>query len=133
LVRGADGGTAKATEAVSRAVDLEAARHGAVSFPLSVHALRAWVTRRGGAALHPSHTPRYLHIAGFLLGTRARGWRHTRLAYEKAMASGGPDALYRERRDLSTMAEPSPPRALVSLMRRCGPDPRVAAECVRPL
>ena len=133
LVLAADRGTAEAAEAVSRAVDLGAARHGAVSFPVSFHALRAWVTRRGGAALRPSHAHRHLHIAGFVLGPRARAWRHTRLAYEKAMASGGPDARYRERRDLSTMTEPRPPRALMSLMRRCGPDPRVVAECVRPL
>ena len=133
LVLVADRGTAERAEAVSHAVDLDLARHGAVSFPVSLHAIRAWVNRRGGAALHPSHAHRPLHIAGFLLGARARAWRHTRLAYEKVMACDGPDALYRERRDISTMAEPRPPRALVSLMRRCGPDPRVVAECVRPL
>src|SRR5205807_491603 len=50
-----------------------------------------------------------------------------------ALAGGGPDALYRERRSLSAGAEQLPLRALVSLMRRCGPDPRVVAECVRPM
>jgi len=133
LVLAADRGTAEAAEAVSGAVDLEAARHGALSFPVSFHALRRWVIRRGGAALRPPHAHRHLYVGGFVLGPRARAWRHTRLAYEKAMASGGPDARYGERRDLSTMAEPRPPRALMALIRRCGPDPRVVAECVRPL
>jgi len=47
LVLVADRGSVAAAEAVTTARDLEAARHGALSFPLSFHALRRWVIRRG--------------------------------------------------------------------------------------
>ncbi len=133
LVLAADRGTARASDAVTRAVDLEAARHGALSFPVSFHALQAWLTRQGGMSLRPSRAHRHVHVAAFLLGPRGRAWRATRRAYAKAVAGGGPDALYAARRDLATRTRPLAPRALLSLMRRCGPDPRVVAECVRPL
>jgi hypothetical protein len=133
LVLAADRGTARASDAVTRAVDLEAARHGALSFPVSFHALRAWLTRRGGVPLRPPHAHRHVHVAAFLLGPRGRAWRATRRAYAKAVAGGGPDALYAARRDLATRVRPLSPRALLSLMRSGGPDPRVVAECVRPL
>jgi tetratricopeptide (TPR) repeat protein len=132
LVLAADRGTTKAADAVTDAVDLEAARHGAVSFPVSFHALRAWLARRGGEPLRPPRAHRHLHVAGFLLGPRVRAWRETRRTYETALARGGPDERYGTRRALAT-AEPRSPRALLSLIRRCGPDPRVLAECIRPL
>jgi tetratricopeptide (TPR) repeat protein len=49
------------------------------------------------------------------------------------MASGGPDALYGLRRALPAAEAPASAADLLSLMRRCGPDPRVVAECLRPL
>jgi tetratricopeptide (TPR) repeat protein len=49
------------------------------------------------------------------------------------MAGGGPDALYGLRRELAMGPGKPLPSALLSLMRRCGPDPRVVAECIRPL
>ena len=105
-------------------------RHGAVSFPVSFTALTAWTLERGGQALHPPRRPRHIDIAGFVMG--ARGPRISR-AYEHALAAGGPDALYGERRRLAGRASPVDPSALLSLIRRSGHDPRVVAECVRPI
>jgi tetratricopeptide (TPR) repeat protein len=133
LVLAADRGTGEAAEAVTTARDLELARHGAVSFPVNFHALRAWLTRRGGTPLRPPHAHRHLHVAGFLLGAPGRTWDETEVAYAKAIAGAGPDELYSLRRGLATVDEPLPPTALVSLIRLCGYDPRVVAECVRPL
>ena len=130
LVLAADRGTATAAEAITHAPDLGAARYGALSFPVSFHALASWVANYGGVSMRPRHTPRHIHVAAFLLGTG--GWRATRRAHATAMAHGGPDALYHARRALSIATAP-PMRALVSLMERSGPDPRVVAECLRPL
>jgi hypothetical protein len=129
LVLAADRGP---TNVVTNAVDLEAARYGAVSFPVSFQALRAWLIQRGGTPLRAPRAHRHLHVAGFLLGPRGRPWPETRRAYDKALASGEPDRLYRARRALAT-AQPRSPRAVLSFIRRCGPDPRVLAECIRPL
>jgi tetratricopeptide (TPR) repeat protein len=133
LVLAADRGTTGAADAVTRAADLAVARHGAVSFPLNFHALRAWVTRRGGWSLRPSHGHRHVHVAAFLLDAQGGTWPATHSAYEQAIASGGPDKLYALRRGLSAVAGQLRPPELLTLMRLCGPDPRVIAECIRPL
>jgi tetratricopeptide (TPR) repeat protein len=133
LILAADRGTTEAADAVIRAADLALARHGAVSFPVNFHAVGTWVTRRGGRALRPLHRHRHVHVAAFLLGAKGRAWPATRVAFEQAVARGGPDALYALRRGLSAVGGELPPPELLALMRRCGHDPRVAAECVRPL
>ena len=48
------------------------------------------------------------------------------------MARGGPDALYHRRRQLGASRRATL-RGLVDLVRASGPDPRVLAECLRPL
>ena len=132
LVLAADRGTTDAADARALGADLEIARHGSVSFPVNFHALRAWIAARGGRALRPSRRHRHVHLAGFMLGTSRRGWQATRSAFEQVTAAGGPDALYAIRRGLATVKQLRPTDFL-ALMRRCGPDPRVVAECVRPL
>jgi hypothetical protein len=131
LVLVADRGTRDEGAATTRAADLELGRHGALSFPVSFHALRRWTVRRGGVWLPSPRRSRHLQVAGFMLGRRRR-WIATRRAYAAALAAGEPDALYGERRALAGMASARLP-ALLSLMRRAGADPRVVAECVRPL
>lgn len=133
MVLAADRGTAEAGDAITRPVDLEMARHGSVSLPVNFHALRTWTTHRGGRALKPSHAHRHLHIAAFLLGTPANAWRETSLAYEDAIGSGGPEELYSLRRGLTPVGEQLGSAELLALIRLCGHDPRVVAECIRPL
>ena len=133
LVLAADRGTTEEAEAVVLGADLGLGRHGAVSFPVSFRALRAWVARRGGQALRPPPGHRHVHVAGFLLGSREHTWPETRLAYDKAVAGKGPDELYALRRRLSNGATQLRPPELIALMRLCGHDPRVVGECVRPL
>ena len=133
LVLAADRGTAEATDALMRPADLEMARHGSVSLPVNFHALRSWVTRRGGRALTPSQEHRHLYITGFLLGTPTNDWRATSLAYREAIGDGGPDELYTFRRGLTAIADQLGAAELVALIRLCGHDPRVVAECIRPL
>jgi hypothetical protein len=132
LVLVADRGSTTAAAAVTRAADLEAARHGALSFPVSFHALRAWLTRRGGTPLRSTRAHRHVHVAGFALTGERLAGRETRRAYATALAAGGPDALYHARRAL-TMSRRVTLRTVLALLRRGGPDPRVIAECVRPL
>jgi hypothetical protein len=131
LVLTADRGTAQPSEAVTQARDLELGRHGAVSFPVAFHALRALTARRGGFSLRPRVSHRHVHVAAFVLGTRTSG-PFTRAAFERYLAASGPDALYGERRRLASTPAVAL-RALRSLIRRVGPDPRAIAECVRPL
>jgi Tetratricopeptide repeat len=137
LVRGclfvlaADRGTAAPADALTRAPDLGMGRHGALSFPVSFHALRAWTMASGGVALRPRPGYRHLHLAGFLFG-EGNGWSGTRTAYDHALRSGTPDALYGKRRALATATTVRLSR-LRTLMEDCGPDPRVIAECVRGL
>ena len=133
LVLAADRGTAEAADALMRPADLEMARHGSVSLPVNFHALRSWVARRGGRALTPSQEHRHLYITGFLLGTPTNDWRATALAYREAIGDGGPDELYTFRRGLTAIADQLGAAELVALIRLCGHDPRVVAECIRPL
>ncbi|HYE92894.1 MAG TPA: SAM-dependent methyltransferase [Terriglobales bacterium] len=119
-----------AAPAHARALGL--GRHGAVSFPFSVPALRAWVAGCGGAPLRPPHRPRHVHVEGALIGEARSGRGAVRSAWRAVTARGGPDALYAERRRLASAATPSL-RTLLALLRRAGPDPRVIAECLRPL
>ena len=49
------------------------------------------------------------------------------------MRDGGPPALYAMRRALAAGGARLTPAALLGLMKRCGPDPRVVAECARSL
>jgi hypothetical protein len=132
LVLVADRGTEEEADAITPARDLGAARHGAISFPVDFAALRAWVARRGGRALRPPRLRLPLHVAGLLLGGRG-DWPATGRAYAAAMEDGGPATAYRLRRALAAGGGRATPAALLGLIGRCGPDPRVVAECVRPL
>jgi hypothetical protein len=107
-------------------------RHGAVSFPLDVSALHRWTQPHGGLALTASRRARHLAMAGLLRGRNRRGWTATRAAWRRAMARGGPDALYSRRRALATSPRPTL-RALLGLLVGSGHDPRVVAETLRPL
>jgi hypothetical protein len=133
LVLAADRGTADTADAVARPVNLELARHGSVSLPVNFHALRTWVTRRGGQAFRPAKKHRHLHVTALLLGTRARGWPETRAAYDDTIGNGGPDDLYSLRHRLTTAAARLGAAELLSLIRLCGYDARAMAECIRPL
>ena len=87
LVLAADRGTVDAADAVTRPVNLELARHGSISLPVNFHALRTWVTDRGGQALQPAretsppsrHGPAPGSAAGWLAGN-PRGVRARRSA-----------------------------------------------------
>jgi len=129
----ADRGTATAAEATALPVNLKLARHGSISLPVNFHALRTWVTSRGGRAFRPARTPRHLHVAAFVLGARAGGWPSTRAAYDEAIAHGGPDALYHLRHALTDTAERMSASQLLAVIRLSGDDARVMAECIRPL
>lgn len=120
-------------EPIDRAGELGLGRHGAVSFPVSFATLEAWTARRGGYSLRPPRRVRHVHVAGFVLGGRGARWANIRRAHTRALSGGGPDALYAERRRRGADRGAIRASGLVSLMRRCGPDPRVIAECVRPL
>ena len=133
LVLAADRGTTNATAALRLGADLDLARHGAVSFPVNFHAVRTWLTRRGGVSLRPPPHHRHVHVTGLLVGGSRRSWPATKRAYRAAVGRSGPDALYALRRGLPAVSDGRRAREIVSLMRRCGPDPRVVAECVRPL
>jgi hypothetical protein len=122
----------RAIDATAGSLDLGLARHGSLSFPVGFPALRAWVKRTGGRSLGPPRPQPLLHVEAFLLGRRHE-WPATRRAYARAMSGGGPAELYRERRALGADRGRRTTAALLALMRRCGPDPRVVAECVRPL
>ena len=132
LVLVADRGTGEAGGGVSGAPDLGMRWHGAPSLPVALQALRAWTSQRAGLSLRPRAPHRHVHVAAFALGRRQRRWTSTRKAYERALADGGPDALYAERRRLAT-GRPLDLAGLRALIQRCGPDPRAIAECVRPL
>ena len=116
--------------------ELGLGRHGAVSFPFSFPALRAWGIRHGGTSLRPSRHARHVHVEGLVVRKDGAAPR-TRAAWSRAMAGGGPDGIYAERRRLSMRVSAWSPRRLIGLMRRAGSDaggdPRVIAECVRPL
>ena len=116
-----------ATGALGRTLGLS--RHGAASLPVDFGALDAWAHARGGATLFRSRAHRHIYLSGFV--TTRRAWRATRAAGRRAVGPGGPDRLYAERRRLAT-ARPTLPR-LLRLIDRAGADPRVIAECVRPL
>jgi hypothetical protein len=107
-------------------------RHGAVSFPVDLAALRAWTGIRGGITLGPSRRADHLATTALLLDGRRREWTRTRTAWRRVMTGGGPDALYRRRRALASSRPPTR-RSLLALLRASGPDPRVVAECLRPL
>jgi SAM-dependent methyltransferase len=107
-------------------------RHGAVSFPVDLAALHAWTRWRGGATLRANRPAQHLATTALLLGRRRRRWRHTESAWRRALTGGGPDAIYHQRRRLASIRTP-PLRALLDLLRTSGPDPRVLAECLRPL
>ncbi len=133
LVLAADRGTTDAAEAIARPVNLELARHGSLSLPVNFHALRTWVTDRGGQAFHPAKKHRHLHVTALALGARPGGWPETRAAYEETIGHGGPDELYDLRHALTDTADRLGAAELLSMIRLSGNDARVMAECIRPL
>jgi hypothetical protein len=129
LVLTADRGTGTAVDAIRHDAELEIGRHGAVSFPVSFHALRAWTAARGGVSFRPRPGHRHLHLAGFLFGGDGPS---TRAAFDAALGTGTPDVLYSRRRALASASTVDLP-ALRALIEDAGPDPRVLAECARGL
>jgi tetratricopeptide (TPR) repeat protein len=133
LVLAADRGTSDAAEAIARPANLELARHGSLSLPVNFHALRTWVTHRGGQAFHPARKHRHLHVSALVLGARPGGWPETRAAYEETIGHGGPDQLYELRHALAGTADGLGAADLLAMIRLSGHDARVMAECIRPL
>jgi tetratricopeptide (TPR) repeat protein len=133
LVLAADRGTADAADAITRPVNLDLARHGSVSLPVNFHALRTWVADRGGHAFHPEKTHRHLHVTALVLGAHRGDWPQTRAAYAQSLGHGEPDELYDLRHALTDTADRLGAADLLSMIRLCGHDARVMAECIRPL
>jgi tetratricopeptide (TPR) repeat protein len=100
---------------------------------VNFHALRSWVAGRGGQAFHPTRKHRHLHVTALLLGARPGGWPQTRAAYEDTIGREGPDELYTLRHALTDTGDRLSAAELLSMIRLCGHDARVMAECIRPL
>lgn len=70
------------------------ARHGSVSLRVNFHAIGLLVERQAGLMLAHEHSHHSLAVCAFLLGHPAGGYAETRLAYEQAFVSGGPDDFF---------------------------------------
>jgi tetratricopeptide (TPR) repeat protein len=68
--------------------------HGSFSMMVDFHALGRWFVQRGGEFLATSHLRTSLNVVAGLLGTPPGGSVETRLAFDDAIESRGPDDFF---------------------------------------
>ncbi len=69
-------------------------QHGSFSLNVNYHAIRAYCEQEGGLALFPDHPHDSLNVNCCMLIEQAQRHTGTRMAYQRRVNQGGPDAFY---------------------------------------
>lgn len=105
----------------------ELAHHGSVSLWVNYHALGKYIESAGGTFLQTAQRPASFDVCGLLLGRSH--WPETRLAYQSAIAEGGPDDFFQIRAALKGLQESFDVPQLIAYLRWSGYDSRLFHDC----
>jgi tetratricopeptide (TPR) repeat protein len=105
-------------------------RDGNFWLEVNFHALGEYVRELGGHAHHPPHRHASLNVSTFVLGDVAAGFPETALAYEDAIAQGGPDDFFMLTRVIADRFASMKRDDLLAFLRSTGWDSDYFVQCV---
>jgi tetratricopeptide (TPR) repeat protein len=105
-------------------------RDGNFWLEVNFHALGEYVRELGGHAHHPPHRHASLNVSTFVLGDVAAGVPETALAYEDAIAQGGPDDFFMLTRVIADRFASMKRDDLLAFLRSTGWDSDYFVQCV---
>jgi tetratricopeptide (TPR) repeat protein len=97
---------------------------------VNFHALGEYVEALGGLALHPPQRHSALNVSAFILGNSPTGFGETALAYEDAIAQGGPDDFFMLTRVIAARLASMRRDDVLAFLRSTGWDSEVFVECL---
>jgi tetratricopeptide (TPR) repeat protein len=97
---------------------------------VNFHALGEYVRELGGQVFHPPHRHQNLNVSAFVLGQSAHGFGETALAYDDAVAQGGPDDFFLLTRFIAAQFESMPVDDLLAFLRSTGWDSSFFVDCL---
>ncbi|PID86803.1 MAG: hypothetical protein CSB13_02690 [Chloroflexi bacterium] len=103
--------------------------HGSFSMMVNYHAIGQYIQLQGGQVLQASHYQSNLQVAAYLLGNTPQAGSETKLAFNDAVQSGGPDDFFSLKTALEpTLAQLTLPQIL-SYLRLSGWDADIFQDC----
>jgi tetratricopeptide (TPR) repeat protein len=105
-------------------------RDGNFWLEVNFHALGEYVRELGGHTHHPPHRHASLNVSTFVLGDVAAGVPETALAYEDAIAQGGPDDFFMLTRVIADRFASMKRDDLLAFLRSTGWDSDYFVQCV---
>ncbi len=105
-------------------------RDGNFWLEVNFHALGEYVRELGGHAHHPPHRHASLNVSTFVLGDLAAGFTETALAYQDAIAQGGPDDFFMLTRVIADRFASMNRDDLLAFLRSTGWDSDYFVQCV---
>jgi tetratricopeptide (TPR) repeat protein len=129
LVVVADIGSAHEGDAASRGPG-GIGKDGNFWLEVNFHALGEYVLELGGEVFHPPHMHQNLNVSTFVLGQSASGFGETALAYDDAVAQGGPDDFFSLTRYIAGQFESMPVDDLLAFLRSTGWDSNFFVDCL---
>ena len=97
---------------------------------VNFHALGEYVRELGGRVFHPPYRHASLNVSAFTLGDCATGCAETALAYEDAVAQGGPDDFFMLTRVIAGRFASMNRDDLLAFLRSTGWDSDYVVQCV---
>jgi hypothetical protein len=132
LLLSGDWGYSKADSLVNQKDPLPN-RHGSFSMMVNYDAIKEYVLLDGGLVLHPPHYQDHLQVGAYLLGkglhTETGDACETRLAFEEAVSTGGPDDFYNLKTAFEGNYEALSLAQLLALLRFSRWDAVIFEEC----
>jgi tetratricopeptide (TPR) repeat protein len=105
-------------------------RDGNFWLEVNFHALGEYVRELGGRVFHPPHRHASLNVSTFVLGECATGFAETAMAYEDAVAQGGPDDFFILTRVIAARFAAMNRDDLLAFLRSTGWDSDYFVQCV---
>ena len=105
-------------------------RDGNFWLEVNFHALGEYVRELGGQVFHPPHRHASLNVSTFALGDSASGFAESALAYDDAVAQGGPDDFFILTRVIAARFGAMNRDDLLAFLRSTGWDSDYFVQCV---